>query len=162
MALFVPGMECVLCGSPIHTAQEKVMFSPFVANRKDPLHLFSDAVFHRGCFENHPLSADAICRHEEVRRRNTPAQRKCVVCHQVILDDYFGTGFLTSDSSSRVYQYNFLHIHRSHFERWERARDFQRDIEMFQSSDPWEGPVVKFDPRPSWAGPQIRSQNRSS
>jgi hypothetical protein len=114
--------------------EDLVSFSPFVANCRDPLYQFSDAAFHRTCFQAHPLAREATRRSEEVRAYGAPGQRRCVVCAQEIMDpdDYFGTGFLTEDATNPVFEFNYLHIHKSHFGNGAVRRSF--DVGLKRSS----------------------------
>lgn len=163
MALVFLGKTlCPICGIVLQKGEELVSFAPFVANRRDPLFRFSDAAFHRRCFEGEPLAEAALRRSEEVARRGAPRHRPCVVCGEEISvpDDHFGVGFLTEDTTSPVFEFNYLHLHRSHFARWERAAEFRRRIEIFQASDDWEGPTVTFDPLPSWVVPPSLLRDR--
>lgn len=146
---------CPICGKPLQTGEDAVSFAPFVANRRDRLYRFSDAAFHRRCFDQDPLAQEALQRSEEVRKRGGPGHRRCVVCGEEILspEEHFGTGFLTGDEANPVFEFNHLHLHRSHFDRWDRSAEFRRRIEAFQASEAWEGPMVRFDPMPSWVVP---------
>lgn len=40
MAILIPGMPCSVCGKSMNGDEEMVLFSPFVANRKDPLFVY--------------------------------------------------------------------------------------------------------------------------
>lgn len=152
MAIFVAGMLCVVCREPIQTADECVIFPPFVANRNDPLVVFHDGVVHRACLQDHPLGGDAVRRSNEVVERGAPAARQCAVCLDVITnpDDYFGTGYLADPGSDPVAEFNYLHLHLSHFLRWDRAEEFRHCVEAFISSPHWDGSQVIFDPLPRW------------
>jgi hypothetical protein len=153
MALFVLGKTpCQICNRPLMKGDSVVSFSPFVANRRDLLYRFSDAAFHKACFEAEPLAEAAIRRSEDVRTRGGPANRRCAVCEQQINDpdDYFGVGFLTDDPGSLAFEFNYLTLHRSHFFQWERATNFRRAMETFLLLDAWEGPLIRFDPLPRW------------
>lgn len=159
MALIILGKSlCSICRKPLMEDDEIVSFPPFAANRRDPLHRFSDAAFHRVCFAAEPLAESAIRRSEEVRAAGGPGDRRCVICGEQIKDpdDYFGTGFLTDDPSNPVFEFNYLQLHRSHFPRWDRATEFRRSVETFIASDLWEGPQIKFDPLPRWVIPTVR------
>lgn len=146
MAVFVPGTRCPICGLQMTTDDEIVMFSPFVANRLDPVFTFSDAAFHATCFAQHPLSAQAMEWHEESKRSVQPGNRICAVCGEPILDpdDYFGTGLLTSDRANPLFEFNFVLLHRSHAGQWNRLGEFRRRVEEVQASDAWKGPKLVF------------------
>lgn len=146
---------CSLCGEPIQRGDETVSFPPFVANRNDPIYRFSDGAFHRRCFVVDPLARAAAQRCDDVRRRGGGPGSRCGACGKSIADpdDYFGTGFLTDDAASPVYEFNYLHLHLSHFLEWARARDFRMHMEKFLDSSKWDGPTLKFDPLPMWVAP---------
>jgi hypothetical protein len=51
MALFLEGKsECQICGRLIETSNDLKMFPAFLGPTH-PLHRYSDAIFHRRCFE---------------------------------------------------------------------------------------------------------------
>jgi hypothetical protein len=135
MAIFIPGMECALCEIPVRSGDEAVMFSAFVADRSDPLFIFSDSVVHASCFARHPLSAEALRWQGETVRRGTPTARICVACGRPILDpdDYFTTGLLSRAPDNPLFEFNFLHLHQSHTESWPRFDEFRRRIEAAQA-----------------------------
>jgi hypothetical protein len=59
----------------INKTDEFVGFSAFLANRDSPLRIFSDAVLHKDCFHNHPLSQAAEAEFTKVQAeisRNKP------------------------------------------------------------------------------------------
>lgn len=152
MGIFIPGMICPLCGTQMLQSDQIVMFPPFVPNKRDPLHFFSDGVFHRACFEKHPLSDQATRYGDEALRRYRPEGRRCIVCSEEIRDpdDYFGAGYLTSDPASPAFVCNYIQFHRSHFGEWDRASEFYRAIEELMRSEVWDGPRVVFEPLPIW------------
>jgi len=150
MALFLPGMRCGLCEKPMTAADELVSFRPFVADRCDPLYIFSDATVHAACFAQHPLSDEATRWHDVAMRYRTPADRTCVACSQLILDpdDFFGTGLLSRDPNNPLYCFNFVHLHLSHAARWEQFDEFRRRVESAQASDAWQRPRLVFGTTP--------------
>ena len=152
MAVFTTGMRCPICGREMSSTDELVMSPPFVPNRRDPLSFVSDGVFHRACFEGHPLSAEATRYANDAEAHGQPDRRRCVVCGRLITDpdDYFGAGYVTSDEASPAYVFNFVQLHRSHFADWDWAEDFRRAIGELQSSDNWDGPMIVFEPFPTW------------
>lgn len=160
MALFIPGMLCALCGQPMVAAADVLILSPFVANRADPLFVFSDAAIHKACFARHPLAREAQRWHDEAARQRMPNERVCAVCGIVIEDpdDYFGTGLLSRDVNSPVARYNFVHLHRSHAEKWSGLHKLREWMDAAQASGAWRGPTLLFDSPPTnavrWIGPK--------
>ena len=152
MAIFTPGMTCPICRKQMLKTDEVVMFPPFVPNKRDPLYLFSDGVFHRACFDGHPLSEQATRYGNEASDRSSPRNRICVVCNQVITDpsDYFSAGYLTHDRASPAFAFNYVQFHRRHFEKWDQGSEFRRVITRLVGSKEWDGPRVIFEPLPTW------------
>lgn len=153
MALFVPGMACVLCQQSMQVSDDTVAFSPFVTNRADPLFVFSDAIVHRACFAQHPLSSAATHWHEETRTRTAPNRRICVACGEPIANpnEYFGTGLLTSAATSPLYAFNFIHLHRNHAPRWSGLDELRAHLAAAESSGEWRGAtLVVADGVPQW------------
>jgi hypothetical protein len=130
------------------TGKDIVMFAPLVANRRDPLSLFSDGSFHAVCFNQHPLSDRMVAVAEEARRFWEVYGRICMVCKQPIEDpdDYFGTGLLTSEADNPLFEFNYHQFHQKHLPRWRRYDDFRRVIRDFQNSAAWDGPRFAFTP----------------
>jgi hypothetical protein len=147
MAILVPGMRCPLCYLPMMAGDKLASFPPFVANKKDPLIFFSDAVFHAHCFRAHPLADRATDRYEAIKAHLGPGRRLCAACAQPIInpDDYFTAGHLTDNPSSPLFEFNYVQLHRSHFGRWDKFPTFRRLVEEFQSSDAWDGrPILSL------------------
>lgn len=151
MALFVSGMACPVCGKSMTASGDVLMFSPFVADRSDPLFVFSDAVVHTACFARHPLSEQATYWHDEAVRNRKAAQRICAACGKAVLDpdDYFGTGLLTRAPDNPLYDFNFVHLHRSHADTWRRFGEFRRSMEAAFASGTWQGPRLVFGTAPA-------------
>jgi len=152
MAIFVPGAICRICGARMTRNDEIVAFPPFVPNKRDPLYFFSDGVFHRRCFDNHPLSKQAAAFGSLAEERGLPQNRICIVCGETISnpDDYFSTGYITSDRKSPAFAFNYFQFHRRHFEEWGQASEFRRAIDSLTNSMGWDGPRVAFTPLPAW------------
>lgn len=155
MAIFVPGMPCPLCGMPVGRADEVIAFPPFIADRSDPLFLFSDAAMHATCFTQHRLAKEATEWHAEVRRRGLVSNSVCAACGNRILDpdDYFGTGLLARDPSNPLHEFNFVHLHRSHAGTWNRFDEFRRRMARADASGAWQGPRLVFGAKPATVGP---------
>lgn len=142
MALILVGKtKCPLCDNILEDGQEIVSFSSFVSNELDPLWLFSDAAFHSDCFDHHPLSTEAIARHEEMRKKTAPGNRTCVVCKAEIKepDDYFGLGYLVSNPGNPLYPYNYTHAHISCLPKWSEVSHVYRLLQDLKESSQWKG-----------------------
>jgi hypothetical protein len=152
MAIFILGTACRLCGTPMVRDDEIITFQSFVPNKLDPLYLFCDDAFHRRCFDEHPLSEKARRYADRAQEQGLPQNRACLVCGQAITepDDYCGTGYITSDSASPAFHFNYLRFHKRHFEQWDKASEFRRAIEELMHSGQWDGPKLAFVPWPTW------------
>jgi len=68
MALIEYGMTlCSLCGQPINSWEEWIAFPHFIEDEEDPLWPYSDAVFHRSCFESWPHREEFLARFKDSR-----------------------------------------------------------------------------------------------
>ncbi|MEQ8673914.1 MAG: hypothetical protein RLP44_12965 [Aggregatilineales bacterium] len=68
MALVILGAtKCSICEKIIYDGDKYQKFAPFIANKDDPLRIFSDAACHDDCFYDHPLAKEAIIRYKEIR-----------------------------------------------------------------------------------------------
>ena len=142
MAIIIEGKTaCPLCDNILEKGQEVVSFPAFVGNELDPLWLFSDAAFHSGCFEKHPLSSEAIARYEEMREKTAPGCRACVVCKAEIEDpdDYFGLGHLVSSPQDPLYEYNYTHAHISCLPRWPEISKVHQLLQNLKESGRLKG-----------------------
>ncbi len=124
---------------------EVLGFPAFIANKKDPLHLFSDGVFHRLCIDSHPLSDELACRYEAWRAANRPAARICIASGAPITDpdDYIGLGFLVSSSTHELYPFNWAHFSRRAFNEWPQRSALIAAIEKLPESGEWDRDSVR-------------------
>lgn len=68
MALIEYGVTvCPLCGKSINTSEEYISFPHFIEDERDPFWPYSDAVFHRKCFESWSNRQEFIVRFEAFR-----------------------------------------------------------------------------------------------
>jgi hypothetical protein len=151
MALFVPGVTCGLCGLPVSSASEAVLFSPFVADASDPLVVFSDSVVHASCFGHHPLAAEAT-RWQEAAQHPNVRDHVCAACGRPVLDpdDYFATGLLSRAPDNPLFDFNFICLHQSHADSWSRFDEFRSRMEAAQAAGgTWQGPSLVFGTAPS-------------
>gem|GEM_PF-1467018 len=143
MVLVLPKSRCAICSEPLHR-EPYVGFGPFVPNRNDPVHVFHDAAVHARCLASHPLAS-------EVERYLSHRDDKfCVVCGELLgVAPAFFAGFLTSDKSDALYEFNYAVVHDAHFEVWNRATDFRLLLTEFVSrSGVTRG--ISFEPNPKW------------
>ncbi|MGE5417560.1 MAG: hypothetical protein ACM3UZ_12560 [Acidobacteriota bacterium] len=145
MALIFLGMTCTICGKPINDLEDIVAFSDFVANKIDPLYMFSDAAFHRECFEKHPLAEQALLR-DQKGNRWTPKGYFCDICGELIStpNEYFNAGYFTDDMSDPLYPFNSLHAHRQCIKEWPETPRLLKLVVQLQRSGNWEGEALEY------------------
>ena len=140
MPIFFPGRTtCHLCRKVIESVDEVVMFPPFVDNEADPLHGFSDSIFHKACFDAHPLSRAAQERYELVEARCR--SRTCRVCGRTIdsFDDFFVLGLLTEDEGHALHPYNFARFHLSCLPSWPGLPELYARLRDLEAGGNWRG-----------------------
>lgn len=131
MSIFIPGMTCKLCGEAMVSQDDVVALAHFVERRSDPLWLFTDGIFHKKCFHNHPLAEKAMNRYHECANHAKPSNRLCHLCGKLIdnPDDYLNMGRLTENRADSLYEYNDSHFHRSCLSSWAQLSLFVGDLE---------------------------------
>jgi hypothetical protein len=146
MALFVEGMECMLCGKPMDRSagQEVVMFRRLASNHLDPLWPMSDGAFHAECFRRHPLAGRVERRIRELEEHASPWPPLCTVCGTRITHpaDFFGFGPLTDDPEDPLAAYNYRYLHASCLREWSEASRARELLEQLQASGRWGGPAL--------------------
>jgi predicted nucleic acid-binding Zn ribbon protein len=146
MAILIEGMKCSLCGKPMTKGEETISFSAFVSNEADPLVRFSDGIFHVECFRKHPSAHAVEARYAEVREKNKPENRRCVVCGKSISDpdDFFSLGYLTDEVSHPLYRLNCTHLHRSCLNRWSELTTVSALAQKQLESGAWSGEGMRW------------------
>lgn len=142
MAVFIVGKtRCPLCEQTIVEGQAIKSFPPFIPNELDPLWKFSDGVFHASCFQGDPLADKAEIRYQELRHRNGPGNRVCVVCSSEINDpcDYIALGHLTEDKKHLLFKFNYWQAHRSCLSKWPEVAFLCQEIKKLSQSETWGG-----------------------
>lgn len=122
MALILVGKsECFLCNKVITGDTPYGGFPHFVPNRNDELFPFSDSPVHIDCVEAAPNGMKASYYADEFVKFTRPENRKCVVTGELITrhEDHIIIGYLTSDETLPLHQFNFTHIHRNNLAQWE-------------------------------------------
>lgn len=146
MAIFIVGKtQCPLCEQIIEEGEEIVSFPPFIPNDLDPLWIFSDGVFHAACFYREPLANKAVLRYEELRQKNGPGNRICVVCSSEIKDpdEYITLGHLTEDEKHPLFKYNYAQVHRSCLSKWSEVPFLCQEIRQLSQSGTWGGKALE-------------------
>lgn len=145
MSIFVPGMKCSISGQVIQTADQAVIFPAFIANEKDPLHVFNDAVIHIDVFREHPLSQRVQARYKEAQERVAPENRRCRICREAIQnpESYLGLGYLVDEADRQLSDYNYAHFHRGCLARWSELPALIRQLEKLDKSGTWKGEGLK-------------------
>jgi hypothetical protein len=122
MALIIPNKStCIFCDQVLEEGTNYGGFPPFVPNPDDELFIFSDNAFHIDCLNAAENSKKAIAYVDESINSRRPGNRKCIVTGELITrqEDHIVIGYLTSDESSVLHQFNFVQIHRNNLAKWE-------------------------------------------
>ena len=70
MALLIPGLtKCPLCGEVINKDDQIESFWHFIEDSKDPLYEYSDASFHKACFDIWEMRDEYLMRYSEFEKR---------------------------------------------------------------------------------------------
>jgi hypothetical protein len=146
MSIFIPGTSCVICGQPINEGDKRKGFPAFVANEKDPLHIFSDANVHDACFVSHPLASEAEARLHQVQDSFKTENRISYISGKSITspDDYLGLGFLTADKDDPLYELNLKHLGRAEIATWDRKQWLISELRRLQESGKWKGKALAW------------------
>lgn len=121
-------------------------FPAFIGNKRDPLYMFSDGVFHRRCLEAHPLVSALQQRFEMWRESNRPPARVCRISGAVITDpdDYIGLGFLVESAEHELFPFNWAHFSRRALAGWEGRSRLHAALQRLSESGDWEGDNLRF------------------
>jgi hypothetical protein len=125
---------------------EVIGFPAFIANKKDPLQIFSDGAFHRQCVDRHPLAGALTRRYEAWLASNRPAARICRASGTLITDpdDYIGLGFLVESPVHELYPFNWAHFSRRALQEWPQRDYLLAAIERLATSSEWEGESLRW------------------
>jgi len=145
MALYVKPIICAFCGKEIKDQSSATHLPQFVWNQMDPLFRFGDALVHDDCLRSDPLAPQVKQRLEEFRNRTADANRRCLICGELITDpeDYLGLGYLTADATDPLFRFNYAHFHRSHLTGWSDLPLLIRELDRFDRSGNWKGGGLK-------------------
>lgn len=131
---------CAICNELLEGSTGIVGFPHFISNKKDKLYKFSEAGVHVACLHTDPLANelkltlalyDAILLKEEEEIDitgnpiNDPAQLIAI-------------GFLTTDTSEALFNYNFLDISRENIDKWDDRAHFLQTAKAFIHDGKWE------------------------
>jgi hypothetical protein len=140
--LYFGPIECRLCGKSVDL--KTGFHTPvFVWNQADPFFALNDTLVHPHC-----LKADArlLKRMERYDVAVDPAQRRCVVCRELIVDrykDHLMLPYFTSDENDPLFQFNYAHFHRSHVREWRDLTHLYVEIRRLSRSLGWEGDSLR-------------------
>ncbi len=140
MALILVGKStCFLCDNVITEDTPYRGFPHFVPNRNDELFVFSDSPVHIDCVNVAPNGEKANRYANEFVKFTRPENRKCVVTGELITkyEDHVIIGYLTSDETSPLHQFNFTHIHRNNLAQWESRLQLLSLLLALKESDSW-------------------------
>jgi|GEM_PF-5118331 len=138
---FIRGNKCGICEEPINETPGASL-PHFVRNRQDPLFALSGRSFHMECFETHPLTPVAVTLSNERLRRVKRAKAICTTCGEEIHENWCNAELLTSDTTSPLYEFNFLHFHSAHLAAWPRFEQLRTLIEELEHAGSYEGPPI--------------------
>lgn len=146
MAIFIIGMKCGICGLSIDSKESATILPNFSSNTRDPLFDFSDGVFHKECYRNHPLRKVVDDRIGDVLASALPENRISMISGSVITDpdDYFGFGFLTSDEKRGAFRLNYQHLKLSELQTWPGKESVLRDLLDLARGGEWEEQDIDF------------------
>ena len=142
MAILVPGKsECGICGKPIMGSEKVASFPPIIANRLDPMAIFSDGNFHSECFRKHPLSSAMLVRYELYKQLSK--SKTCEVCGSEITcpEDFLCTGAFGLPDNPR---FDYRILHKSCIPTWQDAEAFRSFLAELRASQHWDGPALSW------------------
>ncbi|AYB31252.1 hypothetical protein [Chryseolinea soli] len=138
--IFLDRTACAICQQTLKEGERISGFPAFTNNIKDPLYLFSDNGVHEQCFEHHSLKdeVDGLL----TKFFDAAKSRRCFVDGQIIdkMGDAIQVGFITSDTSEELYNYNFIYINRKNLQSWVGRDHFVMLLRNFEE----EGKYVGF------------------
>ena len=138
MAIFIPGMECHVCGNEIESGEEAVLFPSFIANSLDPLIVFNDSVMHSECFSNHPDNKKVTNLLKQRECKFSPKNRICDLCHNEITDpdDYEAHPCLSSRDDD-LSGYNFKMYHKKCLTNSITERNIKEMVNILELEGMW-------------------------
>ncbi len=141
MAILLLGKsQCPICAEVITERDRYYCFPAFVANAKDLLYFFNDASFHSDCLDQHELAPLAKEYGDLAIKSVNPANRLDLVSGEKItrMEDHLFIGYLTSDKSEFLYQYNFTHLSRKHLHAWASRLKVIEELKKLENSGKWQ------------------------
>jgi hypothetical protein len=140
MALVTNSAVCAICGKPLGVDSPLVGFPAFVANPRDPIAFFSDSAFHRECFGRHPLADVALARYQAFLDQTPPRSLSCSICGRAITnpDEYGSLGYLTGDTRSPAFRFNYFQFHRACIRSWPDLPNLHAALHALRASGEWD------------------------
>jgi hypothetical protein len=150
MAVFISGQAyCPLCGKLIQNDSSVIIFPNFEGNTKSVLYKFSGNKVHKSCYENSPHKAAIDNRVRLFRQVEAQPKIDFITGQPLTIpyighpDNIIGTGFLTDDVDSPLYQFNNLFLNKKNLTQWQ---DLTRLIDLlreYDASGTWGGNALK-------------------
>jgi len=134
---------CKLCGKIIQEGDEYIAFPSFVLNQTDPLWKFNNSIVHLSCLRDEPYGEVAL---DMLRALKESLDAKiCQVCGLPIkvADDFFTFGYLTSDRSSPVFEFNFLCFHIQHIRIWSQRLNAIERFKILSGDPMWDSKFIE-------------------
>ena len=145
MVLVGKGSKCALCGDPIGSAPIATL-KHFIRNRSDCLAPFSGRVFHKKCFNNHPL-AKAALEFSQRRAEYSRSRANCEVCGRAVTADGLTTDLLASEKDNPLFDFNFTCFHSEHVDDWTDLEKFRNVLDEATRTGRWEGKAfIRYRP----------------
>lgn len=131
---------CPICKKPIKEDDEYYSFPPFIANSKEPLYFFNDQTFHLKCLKKDRLGEMAMAYAESFIEKVKPSNRRCSIGGNIItnFEDHIFIDLLTSDQSSFLHQFNFVHIDKNNLAGWQKREEFINELIKMYRNDMWQ------------------------
>jgi len=137
--LFLGKTECKICKKVINEVDVYYGFTHLFINILDPLNFFSNRTFHLDCLISSRYGKTAIYYADLGNLKVKPANRKCIVSGELITKqkEHILIGYLTSDESSYLHQFNFTHISILNLPQWKERDQVAKELIKLRESGMW-------------------------
>lgn len=150
MSIFIQGQTaCPICGNVITDETAALTLSNMEANTKSPLWQISGSMVHRHCYESSSLRSEIDRRLLLLDKLDNQAPVDFISGLPLTLlnighpDNIVGTGFLTDDKRSPLYQYNLVSFNRKNLKTWDQLPALLGALEDLDASGSWGGKALR-------------------